>query len=78
MNEGAKIILEKLKNGEALKKFKEMLVAQGVEEQLAEDLCYNRNYQGVFEQKATYMSTIKARESGINQNLPFSEVFFSI
>ncbi len=64
MVEGAKIILEKLRNGEALKKFREMIVAQGVNEYVADELCYKRNYNSVFEQKATYLSTIKARESG--------------
>lgn len=64
MVDGAKIILEKLKNGEALAKFRQMLIGQGVSELIANELCYNRNYDLVFQNKAQYLSTIKAHASG--------------
>ncbi|CAF0871679.1 unnamed protein product [Brachionus calyciflorus] len=63
MVQGAKIILEKLKNGEALEKFRQMLIGQGVSEKIANDLC-NRNYDAVFKQKAKYLSTIRAQTNG--------------
>lgn len=42
MTEGAKIILEKLKNGEALEKFRQMIIGQGVQEQIANELCLKK------------------------------------
>lgn len=65
MSEGAKMIQEKLRNGEALKKFHEMIVAQGVSEELAKELCYNRNYAQVFKSKAKHVTLIKSKNSGI-------------
>jgi len=64
VEEGAKLILEKLKNKEALHIFQKMLVAQGVDEKLAHELCINKNYSAVFEKKAKYHSLIKAGKSG--------------
>ena len=64
IEEGARLILEKLKNKEALHIFQKMLVAQGVDEKLAHELCINKNYSSVFEKKAKYHSLIKAQCSG--------------
>lgn len=64
MKEGQEIILEKLSNGEALEKFRQMLIAQGVSEQVAHELCINRNYNGVFASKAKFLSTIRSKETG--------------
>lgn len=64
MAEGAKMILEKLKNGEALAKFKEMMIEQGVSETVAHELCYNRNYAGVFKSKAKQSTRLEAKKSG--------------
>lgn len=58
------MIAEKLENGEALEHFKRMIIAQGVQESLAIDLCEKRNYEQVFGRKAKYTSLIKAKESG--------------
>ena len=60
---GAKLILEKLKNKEALDRFQKMLIAQGVDEQLAHELCVKRNYN-VFPKKSKFVSLIKAQQSG--------------
>ncbi len=65
MSEGAKIIMEKLKSGEALKKFHEMILAQGVDESVAHELCFKRNYEHVFATKAKYVSKIKAAKTGL-------------
>lgn len=67
MKEGQEIILEKLSNGEALEKFRQMLIAQGVSEQVAHELCINRNYNGVFASKAKFLSTIRSKETGFNE-----------
>lgn len=64
MKEGQEIIMEKLKNGEALEKFRQMLIGQGVEENIANELCINRNYNFVFGTKAKFLSTIRANETG--------------
>ena len=64
MTEGAKLILEKLKNGEALAKFKEMLIGQGVNEYVAHALCYDKKYNTVFDKQAQFVSNIKAFKSG--------------
>lgn len=63
MKQGQSVIREKLKSGEALFKFKEILQAQGVSNKLVEDLC-NKNYDAVFLKKAKYLSTIKSKDSG--------------
>ena len=44
MFEGSRMILEKLRNGEALEKFRQMLVCQGVNEHIANELCLKKNY----------------------------------
>ena len=64
IEEGASLILEKLKNKEALKLFQKMLVLQGVDEQTAYELCVNRNYSAVFEKKSKFTSSIKAKQAG--------------
>ena len=64
LEEGAKLILEKLKNKEALDKFQKMLVAQGVDEVVAHELCMNKNYSAVFHNKSKYVSFIKAQKNG--------------
>jgi len=69
IEEGAKLILEKLKNKEALHIFQKMLVAQGVNEKLAHELCINKNYDGVFEKKAKYHSLIQAKTSGFIKSI---------
>lgn len=63
MKEGAKMVLEKLKNGEALVKFRQMLIGQGVSENIADQLC-KRNYEAVFKKNAMFVSTIRANVSG--------------
>ena len=64
MKEGAQLILQTLKNGQALQKFYEMIKAQGVNEQLAHELCFKRNYDFVFGKKAEFTSLIKAKQEG--------------
>ena len=64
IEKGASLILEKLKNKEALKIFQKMLVQQGVDEQTAYELCVNRNYSAVFEKKSKFTSSIKAKQAG--------------
>lgn len=64
MKEGQEVIMEKLNNGEALEKFRQMLIGQGVKESVANELCLKRNYNVVFETKAKFLSTIRAKQSG--------------
>ena len=63
MAEGASKIIEKLKNGEALKIFKRMIIAQGVSQQVATELCDYRNYK-IFGRQAKYVHVFKANKSG--------------
>lgn len=63
IEEGADMILQKLKNGEALEKFKEMIIGQGVSKVIANDLC-NKNYDMVFAKKATINTFLKPAHSG--------------
>ena len=63
MQEGAQQIMEKLKNGEALKIFKKMIVAQGVSEQVATELCDYKNYK-VFGRQTKFIHVFKAKQSG--------------
>ena len=63
--EGAKLILEKLHNGEALEKFRQMIICQNVNETIANELCIHKNYDLVFEKRSSFKSYIKAHRSGI-------------
>lgn len=62
LEEGQCLIRQKLNNGEALQKFKHMLIGQGVAENIADELC-KRNYDLVFQQ-AKFTSSIVADQSG--------------
>jgi thymidine phosphorylase len=64
LDEGCQMILNKLQNGEALAKFKQMIIAQGVDETIAHELCDKRNYKGVWLKQSKYSSTIKSNKSG--------------
>lgn len=68
MKEGQEVIMEKLRNGEALEKFRQMLIGQGVSENTANELCIHRNYNHVFGTKAKFLSTIRAKETGLKLN----------
>lgn len=68
IGEGAKQILQKLKNGEALKKWKEMIVGQGVSESVADLLC-NKQYDQVFHKKASTVTHLKAPQSGYMKSI---------
>jgi thymidine phosphorylase len=72
--EGAKLIAEKLRNGEALKKFHEMLIGQGVNESIASELCFRRNYEQVFPNRADYCSLIRAKKSGYIKSIDALEL----
>jgi len=63
IEEGALLIDEKLKNGEALNKFKEMIISQGVERSIAENLC-NKKYDSVFQNKSQFNSFLKPSRAG--------------
>ncbi len=63
IEKGALLIDEKLKNGEALKKFKEMIISQGVDGSVAENLC-NKKYDSVFANKSQFNSFLKPTRSG--------------
>ena len=65
MTEGADLILQTMKNGQALEKFYQMIIGQGVDKQLAYELCYKRNYDLVFGKKSLYTSSISSEKSGI-------------
>lgn len=65
LKDGASKILEKLKNGEALKKFKEMIIAQGVSKNDAFELCDKRNYKQVFKRSSKYVTPISSKKSGL-------------
>ena len=75
MQEGALKIMEKLKNGEALKVFKKMIIAQGVNEQLATELCDYRNYK-VFQRQAKFKHVFTAKKSGMYCIREFLNSFF--
>jgi len=68
LEEGAKLILEKLKNKEALEKFQKMLVSQGVDEQVAHELCVKKNYD-VFLKKSKHVSFVKAQQAGFIKHI---------
>ena len=61
--EGRQMIMETLKNGTALEIFKQMITEQGVDEQLAIELCDNRNYSKVFK-KSKYTTPIRSKATG--------------
>lgn len=63
IEEGAKLIDEKLRNGEALEKFRQMIMRQGVKESVATDLC-NKKYDAVFKKKSEFTSLLKPNRSG--------------
>lgn len=69
MADGIRMVLEKLKNGEALEKFRDMLIAQGVNEAIANELCYKRNYDQVFKTKAEYSTLIKVHKTGFIKSI---------
>lgn len=69
MTEGADLILQSMKNGQALEKFYQMIIGQGVDKQLAYELCYKRNYDLVFGKKSLYTSSISSEKSGKNKIL---------
>ena len=61
VEEGAVIVGKKLDDGSALHKFKQMIVAQGVDREDAENLC---NDNGEVLPNASYVTIIQAKESG--------------
>ncbi len=63
LQEGAQKIMEKLRNGEALKVFKNMIIAQGVSEQVATELCDYKNYK-IFGRQSKFIHVFKAKQSG--------------
>ena len=63
IEEGALKIDEKLRNGEALEKFKQMIINQGVNKSVASDLC-NKKYDSVFIKKSLFTSLLKPSRSG--------------
>jgi thymidine phosphorylase len=69
MSEGVEQILRTLQNGQALQKFYEMIKAQGVDERVAEELCFKRNYDAVFGKKALFTSLIKATKCGFIKSI---------
>ena len=68
IEEGASLISQKLKNGEALQKWKEMLIGQGVQESVATLLC-NKQYDQVFRRQASITSYLKAPRSGYMKSI---------
>lgn len=69
LEEGTKMIMEKLTNGQALEKFRQMIIAQGVSENIAEELCINRNYEKVFEKRAKFVTKLVAQKEGYIQSI---------
>lgn len=67
IDEGAQIISEKLRNGEALEKFKQMMLAQGVTDKVASDLCA-RKYGKIFK-KARINTFLKPNKSGYMKSI---------
>jgi len=68
MLEGAAKIMEKLQNGEALKVFKTMIIAQGVSQNVATELCDYRNYK-VFGHPNTFLHVLTAKKSGFIKSI---------
>lgn len=68
IEKGAEVILQKLQNGEALSKFKQMIIGQGVSEKIATDLC-DRKYESVFEKKSTINSFLKPVKAGYMKSI---------
>ena len=64
-------IKNKLKNGSALKKFKQMIVAQGVEEKFAEKIC---NEPRVLIKSCKYNSQLFLEESGYISSIDAMEI----
>lgn len=72
---GSRMILEKLRNGEALEKFRQMLIGQGVSEHVATELCLNKNYDLAFNnKKAKFTTSIKSNKSGFIQSIDALEL----
>ena len=70
--EHAKKSIEKvLKNGEALTKFKEMIISQGVEEKYANELCLNPK---TLIQKCKFKSKLFSKESGFVESIDAMEI----
>ena len=74
VSEGAALILESLKNGQALLKFQKMIIAQGVDETVAHDLCFKRDYAKVFGKKSQYVSLIKSTQTGYIKSIDALEL----
>ena len=68
IDEGAILVLEKLKNKEALEIFKQMVIAQGVAEDTANELC-SRNYSAVFVKKSRFETLIKTIKAGFIKSI---------
>jgi thymidine phosphorylase len=75
MFEGSRMILEKLRNGEALEKFRQMLIGQGVSEHVATELCVNKNYALAFGNvKAKHVSGVRSSEAGFVKSIDALEL----
>jgi thymidine phosphorylase len=76
MTEGCELIMEKLKNGEALEKFRQMLIGQGVVEQVANELCLKKNYAFAFSnnRKVKYETMIKSSHDGYIKSIDALEL----
>ncbi|XP_070541815.1 thymidine phosphorylase-like isoform X2 [Ptychodera flava] len=67
--DGISKINEVLKNGRAMNKFKEMMVAQGVEEDVARKLCSKDEGPWSVMRKAPYQTEIKCNKTGIVESI---------
>lgn len=76
MQQGCDMIMEKLKNGEALEKFRQMLIGQGVSELVANELCVKRNYKLMSEngREAKFLSDVTADTDGFVSSIDALEL----
>jgi hypothetical protein len=56
--------MDTLANGKALSVFKQMLIEQGVDAQLAVELCDKRNYSQIFK-KSKHTTAIYSKDTGL-------------
>lgn len=79
LNEGKKIILKVLNSGEALEKFRLMLICQGVTEVNAKALCQGDMWSVLPSVSPNYITIIKANSTGTCPRhdivLPYNALF---
>jgi thymidine phosphorylase len=67
LDEGKKQIEESIRNGSALKRFHRMIIGQGTNTSVADELCYGDKWK--YLPQAQYITNITAKRSGYLENI---------